>query len=397
MPSRGAVTPMITIVITLMLLMGGVILDIGESLSRERTFERESYLMLHSRMKAYDRTLFNRFGIMAIKSREDGFSYEDSLGESAVLGDKLVEVMGYRAGGDLSREILGLTEGASEIAGIIKEVKHIMDLKNTINAGIENGQIPEERIIMDFLDSFLLVAMFFEGSPPTLEAILEGELVEIHLREEFVTIFDTFSGLSSNSLLLKFLSPFLLGEYVVDYLGYSSNRNPVNAYGAEYVLTGIGYSAVSRPAVMAELGGLRLILNTVAYLKSPRHMKNFATQAGPDPRAQIALLLLTALKTSAFDVNRLYEGGRVPLLKTAAELDQSRFKRGILYADYLKILLITLPEFLILNRIKTAMAHHLGESPSRYFTRLTIRRDFSYEFKTFDYSRHDSRTFEASY
>ncbi|OPL07404.1 MAG: hypothetical protein AVO33_05725 [delta proteobacterium ML8_F1] len=388
---------MLTLVMTVLVLLGGVIFDIGEYYSRSRTFEREGYLMLHSQMKAFDRNLFDRYGILATKALNQRFDYGDSLGEPAILKGKITEVMGYRTQGNLAGDLLGSAEGFQEITQIIQEVSQVNSLKNTINRELQNQRIPDERILTGFLESFVKVGIFFEGSPPSLEGLMEGEIIDIHLKGEFAEIFDSFTGLSSQTGLLNFLSPFLLGEYVVDYLGYSSNLNPRNPFGAEYVLTGISYGPVQRSLVMSELSGLRLVLNTGAYLKSPRHMKQFMTQGGPDPRAQLALLLLAALKTSVMDVSKLYQGGRVPLLKTPAELDQTTFNRGVTYPDYLKIMLITLPEFMILSRTKKVMERFLEVPLAEYYTRVGIRREFSYEFKTFKHFKSQAKTFEASY
>lgn len=157
---------------------------------------------------------------------------------------------------------------------------------------------------------------------------------------------------------------FFFHEYLIRYMGYYGNESDEDAlkYQAEYILMGKDTDVDNLKATAELLCTIRWAADAI-YLYSDEEKSSEAEAVGtalatvlliPEASGVIKNILLLgwAFAESVYDVRTLLNGGRIPLIKSdetwhyglgnalAADSGSNQEKTGLLYADYLRILLM---------------------------------------------------------
>lgn len=402
MGNKGSVTIFMTIFISMLIILIVLLNDIGEYFFQYNHFIRENYLSVQNQMKRFDNNLFDRYGILGFEMQSKLMNYENSLSDNTVLKESIVKLMKHRVINDVSMSIIEKVIEEKKILGILKELDETIALKNSINRQIRELKIPSEKIILLLCKKVLKNHMYFEYPYSSFDEIknidfTNGELIKLEIDEYIkkvrVNYFSTFDFENIEYLLSK---PLVV-EYVIDYLGYSSNFNKKEIYTSEYAITGFTNIYTQRVFIEGEIFSLRILLNTASIMKNPLKMKNYLTQAGGDIRGQFFLMLIDSIKISLNDINEIYEGNPIPLIKTNNDIDKKKFKSGLYYKDYVRILLYFIPENTLINRIENSIENKLYIDLENYYTYLSFDKSFNYSFQTFDYTVNKKRKFEGDY
>ncbi len=402
MGNKGSVTIFMTIFISMLIILIVLLNDIGEYFFQYNHFIRENYLSVQNQMKRFDNNLFDRYGILGFEMQNKLMNYENSLSDNTVLKESIVKLMKHRVINDVSMSIIEKVIEEKKILGILKELDETIALKNSINRQIRELKIPSEKIILLLCKKVLKNHMYFEYPYSSFDEIknidfTNGELIKLEIDEYIkkvrVNYFSTFDFENIEYLLSK---PLVV-EYVIDYLGYSSNFNKKEIYTSEYAITGFTNIYTQRVFIEGEIFSLRILLNTASIMKNPLKMKNYLTQAGGDIRGQFFLMLIDSIKISLNDINEIYEGNPIPLIKTNNDIDKKKFKSGLYYKDYVRILLYFIPENTLINRIENSIENKLYIDLENYYTYLSFDKSFNYSFQTFDYTVNKKRKFEGDY
>ena len=157
----------------------------------------------------------------------------------------------------------------------------------------------------------------------------------------------------------------IFNEYIMTYTGcYGAEKESGHfAYQTEYILTGKDNDLENLKDVVYKLLAIRAVANTIYLLSDSEKMEltNAAATAiatlfaipEAAPIFQAIFVLTWVLAESIFDVSKLLEGNRVPLIKTAGEWNYGLEEvvdfdgntesveegSGLLYEDYLRIML----------------------------------------------------------
>ncbi len=402
MGNKGSITIFMTIFISILLIVVLLLSDIGEYYFQYNHFIRENYLIVQNQMKKFDNDLFDRYGIFGFRSESEMMNYENSLDDNTVLKESITELMRYRVINDISMTAIEKINEGNIVIGILKELNETIALKNSINRQIKEFKIPSENLILLLSKKVLKNHMFFEYTYSSFDEILNidfssGELIKLeinkYIKEIKIDCFDAFDFENIEHLLSK---PFVI-EYIIDYLGYSSNLNKKEIYTSEYALTGITNTYTQRSFIEGEIFSLRLLLNTASIIKDSQKMKKYLMQAAGDTRGQIFLMLVDSIKISLNDINEIYKGNPVPLIKNNDDMNKNKFKSGFYYKDYIRILLYFIPENTLLNRIEKSIEREMRIDLENYYTCLSFDKSFNYSFQTFDYVVNKKRKFEGDY
>ena len=100
---------------------------------------------------------------------------------------------------------------------------------------------------------------------------------------------------------------------------------------------------------------------------------------------------------SIIDVELIIKGKAVPLLKSAEELDQILYKKGLHYKDYLRILLIIMPEKVQLQRTKECIEYSQKINLDDYYLNIEREAHFRYDFKLWEKHIEKIHVFKGSF
>ncbi|MEA3423262.1 MAG: DUF5702 domain-containing protein [Bacillota bacterium] len=402
MGNKGSITIFMTMFISIILILVLVLSDISEYYFEYNHFIRENYLIVQNQMKRYDNSLFDNYGILGFRSENELRCYENSLNGNTVLKESITKLMRYRVINDASINAIEKINEGNIMLGILKELDETIALKNSINRQIKVLKIPSENSILLLSKKVLKNYMYFEYPYSSFDEILNidfatGELIKLEINEYIKEIkidyFDMFDFDNVENLLSK---PLVI-EYVIDYLGYSSNINKKEIYTSEFVLTGFTNTYTQRSFIEGEIFSLRVLLNTACLIKNAKKMKNYSMMAGGDVRGQFFLMLVDSIIISLNDANEIYEGNPVPLIKNNDDMNKNKFKSGLYYKDYIRVLLYFIPENILIDRIENSIERVMRIDLENYYTYLSFDKSFNYSFQTFDYAINKKRKFEGDY
>jgi hypothetical protein len=403
MDVRGSVTILLMLLMPLWLLLGGVVLDRATFYHAYRGFVRENELKLAAEFRAFDRSLFDRFGLLGVKARCTDIVYDHSLGEREHLEHAIVNLMRHRAANDLTvmgAESLISDQFIGDLLKIREEVDETIALKDAINRKIARGEVPQPselgRLISKVVSHSVYLKYPYQDIHEILsladEAVIELEVGDV-LKDIQWEYFELFSELELDEISEK----YLLSEYVMDYLGYSSNLFKQEIFTAEYVLTGLCNIEYQKPVIQSELVMVRTIMNAASLIGDTEKMKGYLILAGGDVKLQLIYLLADALKMGIKDMSLLIEGKPVPLYKSPIQLNQKAYQNGLYYRDYLEIMLMVEPRKLMLERIEDAVFGTSLFVLNQYYTGLRTKSRFTYQFHFFGGEYEREREFSIEF
>lgn len=398
--NRASITIYAVLFVSAILIIGLLLTDVGEYLFQYQHFERENYLKIQNEIKKFDNNLFNRYGILGLKKSDYDVLYSNSLGVDAVLKKSIVQLMIFREINDLSKDLIEEIVENKTLLNIINELEETIALKNTINKQILEFQIPSEALLNKLYMKVLKNWMYFEYPYDDFKNILtfdfsESDLIQLEINDEIKKLQYEYFEIFNSDILENSISKIFLVEYIIDYLGYSSNENKKEIYTAEYAISSVADKDYQKIIVESEIFSLRFLMNATSILKSPMKMQEYIEKSGGDIKIQTFLIILDCIEMAFVDTELIYNGSAVPLIKENKDVNSKKFENGLYYKDYLKILLYFIPEKLLVDRIRESIENNIFIDVSEYFTTIKTEEKFSYSFSTFDYKIEFNKVFEG--
>ncbi len=169
----------------------------------------------------------------------------------------------------------------------------------------------------------------------------------------------------------------LTGEYILTVCSDALGPNPEGAlsYESEYILYGSGSDRENAAAARRAVFGIRFAANLAEIFADPEKMSELSSLAAsafsfiPLPAAVFMLASIDAGICAGEELSEIMDGGTVPLIKTVPSFGS--------YRDYLRILLLALD-----NDIKTARLMDIMQlEVQRISGRGFCFRDYAYGFE----------------
>ncbi len=392
--NKGSVTIFIMLIMPLFILLSAIIMDRANYYFEYQHFVRENYLAVQAHLRKYDNDLFDRFGILAINEQSKGFTSKRPLSEKDTLKSSILELMQYRMINDLSIalfETIFESNQIQEIQAVFDKIQETIQLKDAINEELRTGKPVDMNMIKELIELMIEYSLFFDYPYHSLDEIANldftaGDLIQLEINSEIrsmqIEYFNYFKMPKENMVIDK----IALSYYCIDYLGYSSNDNKRETYTSEYVLTGKTLKNKQKWIVESELGAIRVVINTMSILLDEKKMENYLINSGGDVRLQFLYVIFDAIKMSIIDVDKLMTGKSVPVMKLACY-----------YADYIKLLLLVLPEDIELERIGRCIEEELGIDLSDSYVEVEKEGDFYYDYRFTEKYYHEARSFQGGY
>jgi hypothetical protein len=287
-----------------------------------------------------------------------------------------------------------------DILNVLEELEETLALKDSINSGISKGEVPSAIVLnklIRLVTTHLIYLDFPYNDPQDIFSLKEGELIRFELSDVVEKLrrskVSWVKALPESAMLDK----YLLSAYVTDYLGYSCNASKREVFTSEYVLTGLPANEYQDDVVKAQFFGLRILLNLCSVTADPERLKDYLAKSGGDFRLQLAYMLFDAVEMSINDVELVWKGKPVPLFKRPDEIELSKYKSGAYYRDYLRILVVILPQKCLLSRVRTCIETREYVNLANYYTVVSTQGVFRYDFRFIERNQVIERNFSAGY
>lgn len=389
MRERGSVSVFFLILLPFLLVLALLITEFGYFRFHFHRLRSEMYLYTDQVLSDFDRPLFLELGLFAVEGVDRGF--RDSLDDPAILKDSILRTMeghmllegvyfAENLVGEFLREKMNIQLGVFDLSGLNRELWSILEGESVDVAGFlmklagSAAYAKLEGVSLRELEHLLL-----EGD---LEAIKQLQPVFV-IREEVRQSYSTFLAYAKKYDFLNVLGSYQLADYAVDYLGYSLTKAERETLHSEYILTGVKDRTLRRTLITAELFGVRLLFNVAEIFINPQLREKVQAASFGDPRLFLLEALVLASSESGFDVSDILARRPVPLYKgeqgfQSFSLGRKDYKSGWGYPDYLKVMLMLVPESWYLSRIKNAIEHNFEADLSKMYTAWVFEEEMTF-------------------
>lgn len=375
MNERGSITVFLTIILTLILIIGLITAEYAHIRSTFRKAQADQYLTLDQAMSDFHRPLFNDQGLLAVISESDQFF--QPLSEREYLEQSILALMEERRLVDLTNRAENLVnEFLGRIVGLDFELFDVQELNSELHQllsrNVETEELPQ--LVAEFLVKMVaakpyveLRGVSFDRLKDLLTDLKFEEIKKLSpyfaikdsLRENYQKVRNTLQKYDG----LGVMDRYDLADYAVDYLGYSLTKTDKDTLHTEFILTSVETKRYQRPIISAELYALRLTLNLIEITINPNLRAHVLAVTGGIPKLFFIEALRMAALEAYFDVERILDRRMVPLYKgSAGFISQAggfkQYSSGWTYPDYLKLMLMLTPKVIYFNRLQFALEHN---------------------------------------
>lgn len=396
---RGSISVFLSVLLVPLLVVALIVSEYAYIRFSFQKARADQYVELDAALAQFHRPLFQEMGLLGVET-ELTEGYFQPLSEPEVMLASIQALMDQRI-------LLDLTMGAerlvNEFIGHFIELDFELfdiqalnqELHQLLNWDVEDPELPArlERFVVKLVTMKPYVELEGISLERLKDLLLELEFEAIReLRPYFVikpelrAHYESVMATVRKYDLLGALDRYELADYAVDYLGYSLTQEEKSTLHCEYLLTAIKDKALQRPVIVAELYGLRLTLNLIEVSLNPILRQRVLVRTGGIPK----LFMLEALRMAAFeaglDVKYLLERRPVPLYKGQAgwisdSAGLKQYEKGWTYPDYLKLMLMLLPQSLYYKRLQMAIEHNYELDLAQLYTAVKSEREIRIQSK----------------
>jgi hypothetical protein len=396
MKERGSVSVFFLILLPFLLILALFLVEFSYYRFLFHRHRAQMYLYADQVLSDFERPLFLELGLFAVEGEGDPF--HDPLSESDVLKDSILRTMEghlllegvYFAEdlvGEFMREKMHIELEVFDLSGLNRELQSILDGESVdipgflLKLAASSAYARLEGVSARELEQLLLAG--------DLEAIRELSPVFV-IKEEIRKSYSTFLEYAKKYDVLNVLGSYQLADYAVDYLGYSLTKAERDTLHSEYILTGVEERTLRRALITAELFGLRMVFNVAEILVNPQLREKVEAASFGDPRLFILETLVLASAESGFDVSDILQRRPIPLYKgeegfQSFSFGRKNYREGWAYPDYLKIMLMLVPESWYLSRMKNAIEHNFEADLTSLYTAWTFHEEMTFTGKVLPY------------
>lgn len=369
MRERGSVSVFFLILLPFFMIFALIIVEFGYF--RFHFHKHRSLLYLHADqvLSDFHRPLFWELGLLAVEGEAEELRHP--LSEPEVLKDSVLKVMeghmlleGVYFAEDLVNEFF------QERMSIDVEVFDLSGLNRELWSILEGESVDVEAFLLKLAASTTYARLEGISAHELEHLLLEGEFEAIKelrpvfvIKEEIRKTYSIFLEYAEKYDFLNMIGSYQLADYAVDYLGYSLTKAERETLHSEYILTGVKERFLRRSIISAELFGIRLLFNIAEILINPSLREKVQAASFGDPALFFLEAVALAGTESGWDVSDILQRRPIPLYKGSQgfqtfSMGRKNYESGWGYPEYLKVMLMLVPEKQYLKRLSVVMEHN---------------------------------------
>lgn len=392
MSERGSLSIFLLILLPFFLIASLLLAEYSYYRFEVSRLRAQEYLYLDQVMSGFHRPLFLEMGLLAVEGM--GEEYLSPLEDREVLKDAIIRAMDGHLlvegiafaedlVGDFLKNKLGIEAQVFDVSGLNRELSAILSGESVDIAGFllklagSSAYARLEGISAQELKSLLL-----EGEFEKISELRPVFVIRPQVRERYQTLLE----FARKYDVLDILGSYQLADYAVDYLGYSLTKSERETLHSEFLLTGARERTLRRGLIRAELFGIRLLMNFAEILINPTLREKVQAASFGDPRLFLLEAIVLSAAESSFDVSDIVARRKVPLYKGEAGFQTftggtKNYSTGWSYPDYLKVMLMILPQRMYLSRMQQAIEHNFDVDVRDMYTGIYFETDITFEGK----------------
>lgn len=369
MRERGSVSVFFLILLPFFMIFALIIVEFGYF--RFHFHKHRSLLYLHADqvLSDFHRPLFWELGLLAVEGEAEELHHP--LSEPEVLKDSVLKAME----GHMLLEGVYFTEDLvnkflQERMSVDVEVFDLSGLNRELWSILEGESVDVGGFLLKLAASTTYAHLEGISAHELEHLLLEGEFEAIKelrpvfvIKEEIRKTYSIFLEYAQKYDFLNMIGSYQLADYAVDYLGYSLTKAERETLHSEYILTGVKERFLRRSIISAELFGIRLLFNMAEILINPSLREKVQAASFGDPALFFLEAVALAGTESGWDVSDILQRRPIPLYKgnqgfQTFSMGRKKYESGWGYPEYLKVMLMLVPEKQYLKRLSEAVEHN---------------------------------------